>query len=66
MGAEGFEKFNFEQYGGVPVLGINKPVIIGHGISGEEAFCNMIQMAEKMIKTDLLQKIKANFETTSL
>lgn len=60
-----FEKFNFEQYGGVPVLGINKPVIIGHGISGEEAFCNMIQMAEKMIQTDLLEKIKANFITTA-
>lgn len=56
-----FEKFNFEQYGGVPVLGINKPVIIGHGISGEEAFCNMIQMAEKMIRTELLDKIKASF-----
>jgi len=59
-----FDKFNFEQYGGVPVLGINKPVIIGHGISGEEAFCNMIQMAEKMIRTDLLEKIKSNFVTS--
>jgi glycerol-3-phosphate acyltransferase PlsX len=56
-----FDKFNFEQYGGVPVLGINKPVIIGHGISGEEAFCNM---AEKMIRTDLLEKIKSNFVTS--
>ena len=60
-----FEKFNFEQYGGVPVLGINKPVIIGHGISGEEAFCNMIQMAEKMICTELLDKIKASFVSST-
>lgn len=60
-----FDKFNFEQYGGVPILGINKPVIIGHGISGEEAFCNMIQIAGKMIRTDLLEKIKSNFLTSS-
>lgn len=60
-----FDKFNFEQYGGVPVLGINKPVIIGHGISGEEAFCNMIQMAQKMIETELLDKIKASFVTNA-
>jgi glycerol-3-phosphate acyltransferase PlsX len=58
-----FQRFNFEQYGGVPVLGINKPVIIGHGISGEEAFCNMIQMAEKIIQSELMDKIKASFLT---
>ncbi len=30
---EYLNSFNFENYGGVPVLGVNKPVIIGHGIS---------------------------------
>ena len=30
---EHFDRFNFEMYGGVPVLGVAKPVIIGHGIS---------------------------------
>ena len=30
---EYFDRFNFEDYGGTPVLGVNKPVIIGHGIS---------------------------------
>jgi phosphate acyltransferase len=29
--------FNFEHFGGTPVLGINKPVVVGHGISGERA-----------------------------
>ena len=56
-----FSRFNFEEFGGVPVLGVNKPVIIGHGISGEKAFCNMIRMAEKMIKIDFIEKIKLNF-----
>lgn len=58
---EYFNRFNFEMYGGVPVLGVNKPVIIGHGISGARAFCNMIKIAEKMIENDFIEKIKRNF-----
>ena len=60
---EYFDKFHFEQYGGVPVLGVAKPVIIGHGISHGPAFKNMILMAEKMIATDLMGKIKESFGT---
>ena len=56
-----FETFNFEIYGGTPVLGVSKPVIIGHGISHELAFKNMILLAIKMIETDLSGKIKASF-----
>jgi glycerol-3-phosphate acyltransferase PlsX len=58
---EYFDKFHFEQYGGVPVLGISKPVIIGHGISHAPAFNNMVIMAEKMIETGLMEKIKSSF-----
>lgn len=53
-----FERFHFEQYGGTPVLGVEKPVIIGHGVSGAEAFMNMIVLAQKMITTDFLNKLK--------
>jgi len=60
---EYFDRFHFEQYGGVPVLGVAKPVIIGHGISHGPAFKNMILMAEKMIASDLLGKIKESFGT---
>jgi phosphate acyltransferase len=58
---EYFERLNFEIYGGVPVLGVAKPVIIGHGISGSTAFKNMINIACRMIETDLSEKIKASF-----
>ncbi len=58
---EYFERLNFEIYGGVPVLGVSKPVIIGHGISGSTAFKNMINIACRMIETDLSEKIKASF-----
>jgi glycerol-3-phosphate acyltransferase PlsX len=58
---EHFDRFNFETYGGVPVLGVAKPVIIGHGISHATAFANMIGKAEKMIKTQLTSKIRDRF-----
>ena len=58
---EHFNRFNFEQYGGVPVLGVSKPVIIGHGISHAMAFKNMIRIACRMLETDLLGKMKDSF-----
>jgi phosphate acyltransferase len=58
---EHFDRFNFEQYGGVPVLGVAKPVIIGHGISHATAFKNMIRIAQRMIETKLLEKMKDSF-----
>jgi glycerol-3-phosphate acyltransferase PlsX len=59
---EYFDRFNFENYGGTPVLGVAKPVIIGHGISQAKAFKNMILVAQKMIETDLLGKMKSAFQ----
>ncbi len=56
-----FERFNFEAYGGVPILGVAKPVIIGHGISNSLSFKNMIGIAAKMIDTDLSGKITESF-----
>jgi glycerol-3-phosphate acyltransferase PlsX len=56
-----FTRFHYENYGGTPVLGIAKPVIIGHGISEAKAFKNMIHEAEKMIQTGLCAKIAEQF-----
>ena len=53
-----FERFNFENYGGTPVLGVAKPVIIGHGISHAKAFMNMIHLAQLMIEKDVMIKMK--------
>ena len=60
---EHFNRFNFEAYGGVPVLGVAKPVIIGHGISEQTAFKNMIDIACKMLQSDLIGKIKESFSS---
>jgi glycerol-3-phosphate acyltransferase PlsX len=56
-------KFNFENYGGTPVLGVAEPVIIGHGISKATAFKNMIALADLMLKSRLLDKIRENFDS---
>ena len=61
---EHFNRFNFEQYGGVPVLGVAKPVIIGHGISHATAFKNMIRIAHRMLEKDLMGKMKDSFVIT--
>lgn len=63
---EHFNRFDFEIYGGVPVLGVNKPVIIGHGISHALAFKNMIITAKKMIEKDLTSKIKNSFSVSTV
>ena len=59
--SEYFDQFDFELYGGTPLLGVTKPVIIGHGISHSKAFLNMIVLSQKMIQTDLLGKMKESF-----
>jgi glycerol-3-phosphate acyltransferase PlsX len=55
------EHFNYEIYGGTPILGINEPVIIGHGISRALAFKNMIDIAAKIVHSDLMNVFKKHF-----
>ena len=53
-----FKRFNYENYGGTPILGLNKTVIIGHGISNEIAIKNMITLTKDVVEADLRSKIK--------
>ena len=55
------DNFNFEKYGGTPILGINSPVIKGHGISHALAFRTMIQLAANFISSGLTEAIKEQF-----
>ena len=59
---EFFDRFNYENYGGSPVLGVNAPVLIGHGISSPTAIKNMIFQSRDMINTGLVSKIQAAFQ----
>jgi glycerol-3-phosphate acyltransferase PlsX len=56
-----FRRLHYESYGGTPVLGVAKPIIIGHGISNDKAFKNMIVQAERMCNFDFCGKLKAVF-----
>lgn len=53
-----FNRFNYELQGGTPVLGVNAPVIIGHGASSPLAIKNMILQTEHAIGVDLVSKFK--------
>lgn len=59
---EYFDRFNYEIYGGTPVLGINSTVIIGHGISNDLAVKNMIILAKEVAEAKLSDKIKTAFQ----
>ena len=51
--------FNYENYGGVPLLGVNGVVIIGHGSSSPLAIKNMILAAVNTIENNICSKIEA-------
>lgn len=58
---EYFNRFNYENYGGTPILGLNKTVVIGHGISNEIAIKNMIVLTADVVEADLTNKILNTF-----
>lgn len=55
---EYFDRFNYENYGGTPVLGVNSNVIIGHGISNAKAIKNMILLTRDVVKANIPETIK--------
>jgi glycerol-3-phosphate acyltransferase PlsX len=53
-----FDRLDFENIGGTPVVGINANVVIGHGISGRKAIMNMILQTRAVVHANLAQRIK--------
>ncbi|MBP7407958.1 MAG: phosphate acyltransferase PlsX [Flavobacteriales bacterium] len=51
-------RFNYENYGGLPVLGVNGNVIIGHGISSELAVKSMIMATREVVDSKLNERIR--------
>ena len=58
---EYFERFNYENYGGTPILGVKGNVIIGHGISNSTAVKNMILHAHEVAKSGLALRVNEAF-----
>jgi phosphate acyltransferase len=59
-----FDRFNYENYGGTPVLGVNAPVIIAHGISQQRAIKNMIHSTIRVTEARLTEKIAHALQST--
>lgn len=52
------KKFDYEEYGGAYLLGLNGVTVISHGSSREKAIFNAIRVAYEGIKTNLVEKIR--------
>ncbi|MFT4062054.1 MAG: phosphate acyltransferase PlsX [Edaphocola sp.] len=59
---DGFlEQFNYEIYGGTPILGVNAPILIGHGISNARAFHSMINNSIKLVDSNFTSILRNSF-----
>jgi glycerol-3-phosphate acyltransferase PlsX len=52
-----FDRLDWENIGGTPIVGINANVVIGHGISKRKAIMNMILQTRGVVQANLAQKI---------
>ena len=59
---EYFDRYNYENYGGTPILGISSAVMIGHGASNDIAVKNMLLLTKDVVDAELSNKIKQAFE----
>ena len=51
-------RFTYENYGGLPVLGVNGNVIIGHGISNDIAIKSMVLASREVVASKLNERIR--------
>ena len=56
--------FSYEEYGGVPLLGVDGTVIISHGKSNEEAIKNAVGAAVLAARHDMRGEIESRVEST--
>jgi glycerol-3-phosphate acyltransferase PlsX len=57
-----FEMFNFENFGGTPILGVNAPLVIGHGISNEKAISSMLKHTAEVVGAGLVKRLKEELD----
>ena len=55
---EFFDRLDWENIGGTPIVGINANVVIGHGISKRRAVMNMVRQTRAVVHANLAQMIK--------
>ncbi|GAB6066480.1 phosphate acyltransferase PlsX [Aquifex pyrophilus] len=57
------KKADFAEYGGIPLLGAKKPVIITHGRANAKAIKNSIKVALEFLDTHFNEKLTQNLKT---
>lgn len=56
------DRFDYQNYGGTPVLGVDGSVIIGHGISNEQTVKNMLLFTREVVESRLHERIREAFQ----
>ncbi len=56
------KKFDYEEHGGTPLLGVNGVSVITHGSAGPKAICNSIHVAKKCVDEKLISNIRMSLE----
>jgi glycerol-3-phosphate acyltransferase PlsX len=59
------ERMNYENFGGTPILCIKSTVLVGHGISNDNAVRNMILLTKNVHEAKLSIKIQAELQKHS-
>lgn len=57
-----FQQFNYENFGGIPIIGVGSPILIGHGKSTPLAIKNMLIKNQELVQSGLIKKLKEAFE----
>lgn len=60
-----FKDMDYQEFGGVPLLGVNGVTIIGHGGSTPKAIMNMLFRAEESVTGRINEKIREALRTAS-
>ncbi len=62
---EVLKDFDYQEFGGVPLLGVRGVTIIGHGRSTPKAIRNMILKAEEMVRKGVVGKITESLKASA-
>jgi glycerol-3-phosphate acyltransferase PlsX len=56
-----FRRFDYEEYGGTPILGVGGPVFKGHGNSSPRAVMYAVECAAEFAKSTILDQIRQKY-----
>jgi phosphate acyltransferase len=61
-----FREMDYEEFGGVPLLGVNGVVIIGHGSSSARAVFRAVEVAKEMVEKRINEVIREKIKSSNI